>query len=106
MRVSFLDHPARRRPGFTLVELMVAMALTLFIMVILTQAFVTSLATFSGLKSVGELQANLRTVSSLLQADLQADHFGDKRRLSSPDLLTIPPPQGFFAIFQDGEQGA
>jgi prepilin-type N-terminal cleavage/methylation domain-containing protein len=89
-----------RRPGFTLVELMVAMTLTLFIMVVLTQAFVTSLATFSGLKSIGELQANLRTVSQLLQADLALDHFEGDRRLSSPDLLTLPPRQGFFYIYQ------
>ena len=88
------------RPAFTLVELMVAMALTLFVMVILTQAFVTSLATFSTLKSIGEMQANLRTVSSLLQADLASDHFEGKLRLSNPGLLTTPPSQGFFYIYQ------
>lgn len=98
MRGRFIARTGRR--AFSLIELMVAMALTLFIMVILTQAFMTSLETFSALKAIGELQANLRTASSIVQADLAADHFEGKRRLSSPDLLTIPPRQGFFYIYQ------
>ena len=40
------DTAVRRRPGFTLVELLVAMALILFIMVILTEAFSAGLETF------------------------------------------------------------
>ena len=79
---------------------MVAMALTMFVMVILTQAFVTSLEAFSALKSLGGLQANLRTVARILQADLQADHFENSRRLSDPDMLTNPPRQGFVFIYQ------
>lgn len=86
---------SRQRHGFTLVEILVAMALTLFVMVILTQAFVTSLETFSGLKVIGELQAQLRTVSSLMKEDLSADHFEGKRRPSDPGILAFKPKQGF-----------
>lgn len=98
-----------KRPGFTLIELMVAMALTLFIMTILSQAFVMSIETFSGMKGIGDMQMNLRTASILLRDDLIEDHFEGKRRLS--DVVVVPtgktagvfnerPLQGFFAIRQ------
>jgi prepilin-type N-terminal cleavage/methylation domain-containing protein len=101
------------RAGFTLVELMVAMALTLFIMVILSQAFVLSLETFSAMKGLGDMQINLRVATSLLRDDLSQDHFEGKRRLSDvgptgvstfigqPPLIPAQPPQaGFFAVLQ------
>ena len=90
----------RTRAAFSLVEMLVALALTMFIVLILTQAFVTSLEAFSGLKSIGTMQANLRTVASILQADLQADHFEGKRRLSDSDLPPHRPGQGFVFIYQ------
>jgi prepilin-type N-terminal cleavage/methylation domain-containing protein len=93
------------RRGFTLIELMVAMALTLFIMVILSQAFIASLDTFSGLKGIADMQANLRAAEVLLRDDLSQDHFEGKRRLSSqttanstPDLAARHPQAGFFAL--------
>jgi prepilin-type N-terminal cleavage/methylation domain-containing protein len=100
----------RTRAGFTLVELMVAMALTLFVMVILTQAFVTSLDTFSAMKGLGDMQVNLRTAENMLKTDLASDHFEGKRRLS--DVLAngnsalvpvagsggVAPQAGFFAV--------
>ncbi len=58
--------PRSPRSGFTLIELLVSMALTLFIMLILTQAFTTSLDTFSRLKIVGEMQGQLRNVATIL----------------------------------------
>jgi prepilin-type N-terminal cleavage/methylation domain-containing protein len=90
----------RSRQGFTLIELMVAMALTLFIMVILSQAFIISLNLFSGLKGIGDMQMNLRTALNLLRDDLSQDHFEGKRRLSDPDLTSVRPREGFFAIYQ------
>jgi prepilin-type N-terminal cleavage/methylation domain-containing protein len=88
----------RSRSGFTLIELLVAMALTLFVMVILSQAFVMSLDTFSAMKGIGDMQINLRTAEILIRDDLNQDHFTAKRRLSDPNLLTQPPLDGFFAI--------
>src|SRR5688572_22782402 len=48
------------RGGFTLIELMVALALTLLIMVILSQAFILSLETFSRMKGIGDMQTSMR----------------------------------------------
>src|SRR5260370_36787717 len=98
---------ARTRAGFTLIELMVAMALTLFIMVILSQAFVTALETFSGMKGLGDMQYNLRTAMVMLRDDLSQDHFEGKRRLSDLTVANTTgelggagghhPQAGFFA---------
>jgi prepilin-type N-terminal cleavage/methylation domain-containing protein len=96
------------RRGFTLIELMVAMALTLFIMVILSQAFIMALDTFSGLKGIGDMQMSLRTALNVLRDDLSQDHFEGKRRLSDhatiitnpPPMVSDPPREGFFVIFQ------
>jgi prepilin-type N-terminal cleavage/methylation domain-containing protein len=88
------------RCGFTLVEMMVAMALTVFVMVILSQCFVAGLETFSGLKAIGDMQEDLRTATNMLRADLSADHFEGKRRLSDPNLRTEKIREGFFAIGQ------
>jgi prepilin-type N-terminal cleavage/methylation domain-containing protein len=86
-----------KRAGFTLVELMVAMALTLFVMVILSQAFVTSLDTFSGMKGIGDMQQNLRTAGNILKNDLSQYHFEGARRLSDTSAglpLIVPPTAG------------
>ena len=97
----------RSRAGFTLIELMVAMALTLFIMVIMSQAFVTSLETFTALKGLGDMSRNLRTAEVLLRDDLGQDHFEGKRRLSdlnnsitgnTNQIVAQPPQAGFFAV--------
>ena len=94
------------RAGFTLVELMVAMALTLFVMVILSQAFVLALETFSGMKGIGDMQQNMRVATIILRDDLAQDHFEGKRRLSDvsasgvSQIAAQPPQAGFFAIFQ------
>jgi prepilin-type N-terminal cleavage/methylation domain-containing protein len=83
----------RTRKGFTLIELMVAMALTLFIMVILTQAFVLSIDAFRGLKGIGDMQANLRTGANTLRFDLSQAHFEGARRPNDAGR----PGEGFLA---------
>ena len=97
----------QRRHGFTLVELLVAMALTLFIMVIITSAFVTGLDTFRGLKGIGDMQEGLRTAAQRLRDDLRANHFEGDRKMSDPSMLhstllepgTVrKPEQGFFRV--------
>src|SRR6516165_1368890 len=72
----------RRRSGFTLVELMVSLALTVFIMAILSEAFVTGLESFRKLRAMAELEQGMRTVESILRRDLQANHFEGDKRLS------------------------
>ncbi len=50
-------------------ELMVVMALTIFIMVILTEAFIIASDTFSGLKTIGDMQEQLRTAINVVKTD-------------------------------------
>ena len=90
-----------RRPGFTLVELLVSMALILFIMTILAEAFSSGTETFRRLKGIGDLQERLRTASTILKRDLAADHFQGKTRLSDPNFwVNGPPEEGFFRLYQ------
>ena len=89
-----------KRQGFTLVEMLVAMALTLFIMVILSQAFITGLDTFSQLKGIGDMEEKLRVFTNNMRNDLTLDHFEAKRRMSDPTFLSAFPRQGFFRIYQ------
>jgi prepilin-type N-terminal cleavage/methylation domain-containing protein len=63
-----------KRNGFTLVELMVAAALSLVIMTIMALAFQSAMATLSNLKSVGDQADRLRTAEVMLRADLDSDH--------------------------------
>jgi type II secretory pathway pseudopilin PulG len=91
----------RRRQAFTLVEMMVSMALVLFVMVLLAQAFSAALETFRQLKAVGDLEERSRTVTTLLKRDLAADHFEGRRRLGDSNFfLAGPPREGFFRIWQ------
>jgi type II secretory pathway pseudopilin PulG len=92
----------RKRAAFTLVEMLVSMALILFIMVILSQAFTTGLQVFRQLKGLGDMEERLRSTSQILRRDLAAYHFENYRKLSDPTFWTTggPPQQGFFRIWQ------
>jgi type II secretory pathway pseudopilin PulG len=91
----------RRRNAFTIVELLVAMALIMFIMAILSTAFAAATTTFRNLKAIGDMANKLRAITTLLQRDLAADHFEGKKRLSSPNFwVNGPPSQGYFRIWQ------
>lgn len=91
------------RGGFTLVELLVAMALTLFIMVIITNAYTTGLETFRQLKGIGDLQEKLRVAAQRIREDLGAAHFDSNKRLSDFYLWRPEgrPRHGFFRIVQE-----
>src|SRR5262249_21705561 len=107
----------QRRQGFTLTELLVSMALIVFIMTILSEAFATALESFRQMKASGEMQEKLRSVANVLRRDLRANHFlpdprPNLKRLSDLDLSptgiaagqTPPDPTngggGFFRIWQ------
>src|SRR5262245_53461910 len=102
----------RHRQGFTLTELLVSMALIIFIMTILSEAFAAALESFRLMKAAGDMQERLRSVANVLRRDLQADHFTPDTdpltsivrtgRLSSLDLAVQSPPTagGFFRIYQ------
>jgi hypothetical protein len=75
----------RRRHAFTLVELLVAMALIILIMSVLSQAFIAATASVR---------------------DLAADHFEGRKRLSDPNFWNNgPPAEGFFRIWQGSLTG-
>lgn len=95
----------KHRPGVTVIELLVSMALILFIMAILSQAFIAGLDTFQKAKSMGDMDQNLRSMLTVLARDLTADHFNSPYKLSA--LPTTPPPsQGFFFIRQGTGSGS
>jgi prepilin-type N-terminal cleavage/methylation domain-containing protein len=103
-----------RRRGFTIVELLVAMALIILIMAVLSEAFTAGLSAFRSLKGLGDMQERLRVASTVLKRDLMARHFETDRKLSDfgaywvdpnigvGDQTTLAvggrPAQGFFRI--------
>src|SRR4051794_611441 len=90
----------RRRKAFTITELLVAMALIVFIMYILAEAFSAGSSAFRNLKAIGDMNEKLRTTSQTLRKYLQSDHFDGKRRLSDPDFWKDGPPrEGFLRIY-------
>jgi prepilin-type N-terminal cleavage/methylation domain-containing protein len=94
---------SRSRAGFTLIELMVSMVLTLVIMTILAQAFVMALNTFSGLKGLGDMQQALRTAAVILRGDLQCAHLEGDRKLNDPNLTNgINFPVNGFVVVKQG----
>jgi prepilin-type N-terminal cleavage/methylation domain-containing protein len=95
----------RRRQAFTLIELLVVMALVVFIMTILSGAFALGLKTFRDLKALGNMDERLRSVTTQLRADLTADHFEGRRKLSDPSFWFqgVPDPAGSgFTIPREG----
>jgi hypothetical protein len=70
---------SRSRAGFTVIELLVALALIIFIMAILSVAFVEGLDTFRRLKGIGDMQEDLRGAATRLRDDV----FDANRRAAS-----------------------
>ncbi len=100
-----LRHTARRS-GFTLVELMVAAALTILIMAVLATGFQVGLQSLSHLKSAGDLADRLRTTETMLRLDLDAPHFDNGSNPGSLPLSELgigtAPAGGFVQIRQGG----
>lgn len=68
-------HRRRTRPGFTIVELLVAAAVCVLIMAILATCFQTGIDTFRQLKAQGDLTDQLRAAEIVIRRDLQAKRF-------------------------------
>ncbi len=98
------------RTAFTLVELLVAAALSMVIMGIIAVAFQKGVDTFRVLRSVGQMQEKLKSADMVLKRDLSAEHFDGNFRVgyNGPfvhdqrmDLSGwTPPDQGYFEIQQ------
>jgi prepilin-type N-terminal cleavage/methylation domain-containing protein len=98
------------RPAFTLVEMMIAIALTLVVMLIIAQTFASATKVFSDLRTAGQLQERTRGAAAVIRRDLEAEHFdgpftpglsgprvGDQR-LDRPGWT--PPARGYFEMRQ------
>ncbi len=77
MRRSLRYSPTARR-GFTLVEMLVAAALSIMIMAIMATAFTIALDTLSQLKSVATIAEDLRSAETIMLRDLKAQHLEDE----------------------------
>ena len=67
--------PGPNRPGYTLVELLVAAAVSIMIMVILTGAFQAGLDTFRKMRAQGNMNERMRMARQALCDDLAGSHF-------------------------------
>ncbi len=107
------SRPRPTRGGFTIVELLVAAAVSILLMVIVTEAFKRGLDMFRQLKAAGDMNERLRTTARSLRDDLASFHFedgtiSDRQYLSAIDFrrsanLNLPPLDGFFRIIQQIE---
>ena len=100
------------RHAFTLTEMMVATALCLFIMALISVGFGRGLDTFSKLRSVGLLQDRLRAASTVMKRDLASNHFQGpfEAGFSGPQLsdqrldrVGWRPPQGGYFYLEQGD---
>ena len=99
----FMKPNLKLRCGFSLVELLVAMAIIIFMLSIMSQAFVIATTCMQGMKTVGELVDRTRPVLTLMQKDLSADHFDGTKKLSDANFWDYgPPKEGYFSILQGG----
>jgi hypothetical protein len=98
-----------RRAGFTMVEMLVATALIMFIMIIIAQALGQGTRTFSTLRSAAHLSDEGRTGINVIRKDLWSDHFGGPfGPTGGPHLIDQrldlagwhPPFRGYFEIVQ------
>ncbi len=104
-------HLKTRRPeplGFTLVEMLVATALVVVMMLLFAQVFQTASGLISNQKGMAELDQNVRTMTTLLRGDIGQRTFRDIVPFPSgpgvdtnthPELM--PLRRGFFYIAEN-----
>ncbi|HQR42784.1 MAG TPA: hypothetical protein PLX97_08870 [Gemmatales bacterium] len=108
MRYRNRNHGHLSRAGLTLVEMLIALALSIFIMAILSEAFVKGLEVFGQYKALADLDQRLRTVANILRRDLQAPHFEGSKKLSecTASGKTMPSIDGLPASTLNPTQAA
>src|SRR5262245_8944599 len=94
----------RRGQGFTLPELLVSLALIIFIMSIIASAFGAAGKLVSDMRAAYSLAERLRGVMSLLRKDLSQQHLDNTpRRLGTSSWVPVNASnKGFFRILQLG----
>jgi len=68
------NYRTHTRRGFTLVELMIAAAITVLIMTVLSICFQTSMKAMSAMRAQGDAADQLRAVGEVIKRDFKADH--------------------------------
>src|SRR5260221_9194054 len=91
MRLPSL-HQRHARAGLTLVEMLIALALSIFIMAIMSEAFVKGLEAFGQFKALSDLEQRLRTFANIIRRDLRAPHFENSKKLSECTVCGKPMP--------------
>jgi len=94
-----------QQAGFSLVELLIAMLLSLIVSAVVLQIFVSSSQTYRVREQVALLAENGRYATELLQRDLRMAGYSGCRTLAglSPNVIAKNPPA--FSGFADGLQG-
>jgi len=75
-----------RGSGFTIVELLVSLALVIFIMSLVSTVFVLATKSFRDMKATGDLAEQLRSASQLIRSYVKASHFSDNQKLSDTNF--------------------
>jgi len=97
----------RARGGFTITELLVAMALIALLMSILSQAFVEGLDAFRQLKGIGDMNERLRSAVAELRSEVLAARFATDRfiddtlRTGTPDAKNAVDLRGRYAAISE-----
>ena len=106
---------AMLRQGFTLVEMLVATALIIFVMLILTTVFTAGLQALRNMRGVGSMQDSLRQAATIIRRDLTTPHFAEHTTATAGPALSqqrldlydwTPPREGFFRIWQGSTSGS
>lgn len=93
----------KSRRGLTLVELLVAMALTVSMLALITTIFVAASGSVNTMRGITEADNKVRSAVNLLRSDLEAVYLRDAKgiRISPAQLFTAghgPAAEGYFTI--------
>lgn len=100
MKVQGSFNAARRAQGFTLVELMIALALGLIVSAAALTMFTTSRQTYRASESLGRVQENGRMAFEVMARDVReaaGNACGDIRDLSNANVLNDPAAAWYLA---------
>ena len=88
--------------GFTLVEVLVVLALTGIVMTVIYSMFFTQNKAFTVQEQVAAMQQNLRAAIEIMEIDLRASAY-DPRGSANPKFVTIASDEVQFQVDQNGD---
>ena len=104
--MSTLPHTTRPRPhaasaGFTLVEMMIALVIALFLIAGMVLVFQNTRSTYTAQKSLAQLQDNERLAMTMVADVIQATGYFPIPLTATVDLATALPASPNFPLAQD-----